>query len=111
MRENLLYFGDRTICNVLRPQFLHPWEYKRIAEASEGVVGALHKIYAALRAGELDCPHLLHLSPAEAALVALPDISARMDAFWLPGPRWIRAISTFWSTMQTAPVVWATGMR
>ncbi|MBX3054620.1 MAG: circularly permuted type 2 ATP-grasp protein [Caldilineaceae bacterium] len=92
MRENLLYFGDRAICNVLRPQFLHPREYDFIAEATAHVTSALHKIYAALRAGELDCQRLLHLSPAEAALVALPDVyghpdvSARMDAFWLPGP-------------------------
>ncbi len=92
MRENLLYFGERAICNVLRPQFLHPQEYDLIAAATEAVTGALHKIYAALRSGELDCQRLLHLSPAEAALVALPDlygapdVSARMDAFWLPGP-------------------------
>ena len=91
MRENLLYFGDRAICNVLRPQFLHPQEYQFIAEATVNVTGALHKIYAALRRGELDSQRLLHLSPAEAALMALPDIygspdvSARMDAFWLPG--------------------------
>lgn len=92
MRENLLYFGDRAICNVLRPQFLHPRDYDFIAEATTNVTGALHKIYAALRSGELNCQRLLHLSPAEAALVALPDVygspdvSARMDAFWLPGP-------------------------
>ena len=92
MRENLLYFGDRAICNVLRPQFLHPRDYEYIAEATLNVTGALHKIYAALRTGELDSQRLLHLSPAEAALVALPDVhgppdvSARMDAFWLPGP-------------------------
>jgi len=92
MRENLLYFGDRAVCNVLRPQFLHPQEYALIAEATEAVVGALHKIYVALRSGELDCQRLLHLSPAEAALVSqpdvygAPDVSARMDAFWLPGP-------------------------
>lgn len=91
MRENLLYFGDRAICNVLRPQFLHPADYERMAQATAHVTGALHKIYAALRTGELDARRLLHLSPAEAALVALPDVygapdvSARMDAFWLPG--------------------------
>lgn len=91
MRENLLYFGDRAICNVLRPQFLHPGDYEMIAQATVHVTGALHKMYAALRAGELDSRRLLHLSPAEAALVALPDVygapdvSARMDAFWLPG--------------------------
>jgi glutathionylspermidine synthase len=91
MRENLLYFGDRAICNVLRPQFLHPREYDLIAEATTNVTGALHKIYGALRTGELDSQHLLHLSPAEAALMKLPDVygapdvSARMDAFWLPG--------------------------
>ena len=92
MRENLLYFGDRAICNVLRPQFLHPREYDFIAKATENVTGALHKIYAALRTGELDSQRLLHLSPAEASLMELPDVygapdvSARMDAFWLPGP-------------------------
>lgn len=92
MRENLLYFGERAICNVLRPQFVHPREYDTIAQATVHVTSALHSIYAALRTGELDSQRLLHLSPAEAALVELPDVhgppdvSARMDAFWLPGP-------------------------
>ncbi|MBX3002084.1 MAG: circularly permuted type 2 ATP-grasp protein [Caldilineaceae bacterium] len=93
MRANLLAFGDRPICNVLRPHFLHPAEYERIAAATALVVSAIHKIYAALRQGELDMAGLLHLSPAEAALVQLPDsygrpdVSARMDAFWLRGDR------------------------
>jgi hypothetical protein len=91
MRENLLAFGDRPICNVLRPLFVHPAEYERIAAETTLIVSAIHKIYAALRQGELDMTGLLHLSPAEAALVQLPDrygrpdVSARMDAFWLRG--------------------------
>ena len=91
MRENLLAFGDRPVCNVLRPHFLHPAEYDQIATATATVVSAVHKIYAAMRAGDIDMTHTLALSPAEAALTQLPDvagrpdISARMDAFWLHG--------------------------
>lgn len=91
MRENLLAFGDRPICTVLRPHFVHPAEYEQIAAATALVISAIHKIYAALRCGEMDMTRLLHLSPAEAALVQLPDsygrpdVSARMDAFWLRG--------------------------
>ncbi len=90
MSDNLLVFGDRPICNVLRPHFLHPADYDRIAAATAAVVSAIHKIYDAMRRGDVDMAGLLHLSPAEIALTQLPDvagrpdISARMDAFWLP---------------------------
>ena len=91
MQENLLTFGERPICNVLRPYFLHPDEYAFITQATERVMGALHKVYGALRAGELDMTGSLALSPNEAALMRIPDFygapdaSARMDAFYLPG--------------------------
>lgn len=91
MQENLLAFGERPICNVLRPYFLHPEEYAFIAQATEGVMGALHKVYRALRDGRLDMTGSLALSPNEAALMRIPDFygepdaSARMDAFYLPG--------------------------
>ncbi len=92
MRARRLFFGDRAVCNVLRPHFLHPEEFAVIVQATEAVLGAIHKVYQALRSGELDAQKWLALSPAEAALLTLPDlygppdVSARMDAFWLPGP-------------------------
>jgi hypothetical protein len=91
MQENLLVFGDRPICNILRPHFLHPADFGAIAQAAETVVSALHKIYQALRRGALDIHRLLQLSPQESALLTLPDtygwpdVSARMDAFWMTG--------------------------
>jgi len=92
MREHLLYFGDRPICNVLRPHFLHPQEFAYIARATEGVVSALHKLYLFLRANPETLSQLA-LSAGERALtqwpdyIGRPDASARMDAFWLPGER------------------------
>lgn len=91
MAENLLSFGDRPICSVLRPHFMHPAEYERMVTATEAVVSAIHKLYAAMRTGKIDMVSTLHLSPTEAALVQLPDrhgrpdVSARMDAFWQRG--------------------------
>jgi hypothetical protein len=91
MQENLLTFGERPVCSVLRPAFLHPREYERIAMATEALTSAIHKIYDAMRRRDLDMATLLHLSPAEAALTQLPDrygrpdVSARMDAFWQRG--------------------------
>lgn len=93
MADHLLVFGDRPICNVLRPHFMHPAEYERLAAATAAVVSAIHKIYHAMRRHDMDMAKLLHLSPVEAALVTLPDVyghpdvSARMDAFWLRGDR------------------------
>ena len=93
MQDNLLAFGDRPICNVLRPLFLHPQEYEFIAGATESVMGALHKVYRALRDGRLDMTGSLALSPNEAALMRIPDFygepdaSARMDGFYSPGAR------------------------
>ncbi|MCB0113192.1 MAG: circularly permuted type 2 ATP-grasp protein [Caldilineaceae bacterium] len=93
MKDNLLAFGDRPICNVLRPHFMHPAEYARIVMATQHVIGAVHKIYAALRTGDIDMARTLALSPSEAALTQLPDVagrpdvSARMDAFWQRGDR------------------------
>jgi len=91
MQENLLTFGERPICSVLRPAFMHPREYEKIAGTTEVLVSAIHKIYDAMRRRDLDMVKLLHLSPAEAALTQLPDrygrpdVSARMDAFWQRG--------------------------
>ena len=80
MQENLLAFGERPICNVLRPYFLHPDEYAFIAQATERVMGALHKVYAALRSGEVDMTGSLALSPNEAALMRIPDFYGAPDA-------------------------------
>jgi hypothetical protein len=93
MYDNLVTFGDRPVCNVLRPHFMHPAEYEQITIATAAVVSAIHKLYDAMRRRELDMARLLHLSPAEAALIGLldiygrPDVSARMDAFWQRGNR------------------------
>lgn len=81
-----LSFGERPICNVLRPLFVTARQYEYFQRESTLVLSALQKLYravledAALRA-ELD------LSPAEEELVqiepgyAAPDASGRLDAF------------------------------
>jgi len=91
--ERGVTFGGRPVCSVLRPHFLHPRDFATIARATEAVVGAVHTIYAAMRAGRLDMAALLHLSEAEEAILAVPerygrpDASTRMDAFFHPGER------------------------
>ena len=90
MQENMLFFGERPVCNVLRPHFLHPQEFDYIARAAETVLGAIHRLYQALSLKPLELQRLLHLSEVEQALTELPDYygrpdaSARIDAFWLP---------------------------
>lgn len=91
LAENNLVFGERPICSVLRPLFLHRQEYEQIAQATRLVMDAIHALYRAMRRGELEMTRLLALSPGEARLTQLPDtygrpdVSARMDAFWLRG--------------------------
>ena len=50
MRARRLYYGDRPVCRVLRPHFLHPQDFALIAEACELVLSAIHKIYRRLLA-------------------------------------------------------------
>ncbi len=91
MRENLMFFGGRPVCNVLRPHFLHPQDFAAIAGAAKAVISALHKVYRALRENPEELQGRLYLSEAEAELTRLPDYcgppdaSARIDAFWAPG--------------------------
>jgi glutathionylspermidine synthase len=77
---------------VLRPHFLHPQDFAFIADASELVLSAIHKIYQRLICDPSWLARL-KLSAGEQALIGWPDTfgrpdaSARMDAFWHAGER------------------------
>ena len=47
--EQGLYFGERALCQVLRPHFVHPQDWTVITEATRQVVSALHTLYRHLR--------------------------------------------------------------
>jgi hypothetical protein len=75
---------------VLRPHFLLPGDYARIATATSLVLSALHRLFAALRPRRDYLIRRLALTEAEQLLLDLdegygmPDVSTRMDAFWHP---------------------------
>lgn len=91
MQARHLFFGARPVCSVLRPYFLHRRDYEHIAAATETLLAAIHRLYRAMRRGELDMSRLLALSAPETVLLKIeadvdpPDASARMDAFWHRG--------------------------
>jgi hypothetical protein len=85
MRERRLVFGDRRICNVLRPYFVSTDEETLIRSASAHVLSAVHKTFAAL--DESSYETVLGLSPDEAALARIDagfeptETIARLDGF------------------------------
>lgn len=81
-----LSFGERPVCNVLRPLFTTARQYNYIQRESTLVLSALQKLYRAL----LDDAQLraeLDLTPAEEEIIQIapgyraPDASGRLDAF------------------------------
>lgn len=86
-----LAFGERALCQVLRPHFLHPGDFAHIAQAVRHVVSGIHRLYEHLRAEPAEMVRLLTLSEAEQILLDLPDhygrpdMTTRMDAFWTQG--------------------------
>jgi uncharacterized circularly permuted ATP-grasp superfamily protein len=89
MRSKNLVFGDRPICNVLRPYFLTRDEASALYRASRSIVSGLDKIFAALSRDAWEL--VLGLSPAEAALASVPCgfspavTIGRLDAFLTRG--------------------------
>lgn len=85
MREQRLVFGDRRICNVLRPYFVSRDEEALVRRASAHVLSALHKAFSSL--DESSYESLLGLSPDEAALARIDagfepaETIARLDGF------------------------------
>lgn len=85
-REQLV-FGERLLCNVLRPQLLTEGEYAGIQAACALVLAALAKAYDALLA-DASLRAVLALTPLEEAAIALdpgyatPTPFARLDSFF-----------------------------
>ena len=48
MQQRHLAFGERLICNVLRPHFLTPYEYRYLQNACETLLGAFGRLFEAI---------------------------------------------------------------
>lgn len=81
-----LTFGDRPICNVLRPCLISASRYETIRAGSTLVLSALSKMSRAICA-DSGLLRRLDLTPAEEEIVRIdpgfdaPDTSGRLDAF------------------------------
>jgi len=82
-----LYFGDRPLCTVLRPRFLHPKQYRSIQDSIRAIMPAFAKAHQAaladadfrfqFRLNEWE-EELIHMDPGFPA----PSPTARMDTFF-----------------------------
>lgn len=85
MRRTNLVFGERPICNVLRPYFLSPAEAEFIYGAARLALSVLERALERIPAGDYES--VLGLSPREAALARIEcgfrpvETLARLDGF------------------------------
>ncbi|MFN8471404.1 MAG: hypothetical protein U0822_04235 [Anaerolineae bacterium] len=90
MRRARLTFGDRLVCSVLRPHFIHQQDYQQVTQAAGLILAALERLTDALMQDE-SLRRLVGLTADEEAIVAIdpgfryPDSSGRLDAFFVPG--------------------------
>lgn len=89
IERHRLSFGDRPICNVLRPFLLTSAQYDRVQYGSTMVLSAIWRLGRAL----IEDPELrssLELTPDEEEIISIdpgyaaPDASGRLDAFFGP---------------------------
>ncbi len=82
-----LFFGDRALCTVLRPRFLHPKQYRSLQESIRAIMPAFAKAHEAALA-DADFRYQFRLNDWEEELVhldpgfAAPSPTARMDTFF-----------------------------
>ena len=92
MQARHLAFGERLICNVLRPHFLRPADYRYLQHACETLLGAFQRLFELI----LERPALR----AEVGLTALEEAAfaiepgyrvanptGRLDSFLSPNPQ------------------------
>jgi hypothetical protein len=85
-----LTFGERPLCNVLRPRFLSPELYRFLAERVRILLSALGRIHQAAVADPV-FRRQFRLTPEEETLFVLdpgfrcPMPTSRLDAFFVPG--------------------------
>lgn len=90
MKAARLFFGDRPICQALRPFFLAPDEALRLKSDAESMAGAFRKLLALLE-NDRGFRGVLRLSAADEAVLAAdrqqfePDQIARIDGFLVRG--------------------------
>lgn len=95
LRRRGLFFGDRPLCNVLRPRFLSPGQYRFLQERVGIVLGALERVYEAARE-DADFRRQLRLTHWEEELIrddpgfADPSPVARLDAFFVSEEQGLR---------------------
>lgn len=89
MRARRLFFGERAVCNVLRPHFYKPEQWEFLKRETEILLRAFAKAhYACLQDAELRAQ--LALEPYEEALFSLdigyeaPWNTSRLDSFYDP---------------------------
>ena len=85
--ERKLYFGDRPLCTVLRPNFYSPDEYQYLKRETEVLLGAFAKAHQAALA-EPKFMAQFHLRPWEEEMARLhppeqtPWSTSRLDSFY-----------------------------
>ncbi|HEX4591867.1 MAG TPA: hypothetical protein VH120_18155 [Gemmataceae bacterium] len=83
-----LYFGDRTVCSVLRPRFLTIEQYRFLRSRIAALMPAFQKAYAAALENS-DFRSQFGLRPEEVQLLATdpgfadPSPTARLDSFFV----------------------------
>jgi uncharacterized circularly permuted ATP-grasp superfamily protein len=85
-QQRRLSFGDRPVCNVLRPFFIGAAVYDRMKPKTDVLLRAINKLYQALMAddqlrAEMDLTELEEQLLQIPAGFPAPDVSARLDAF------------------------------
>ncbi|HRF50622.1 MAG TPA: hypothetical protein PLC98_23545 [Anaerolineales bacterium] len=82
-----LFFGDRPLCTVLRPRFLHPRQFRTLQDSIQAIMPAFAKAHQAALA-DADFRYQFRLDDWEEDLVHLdpgfpsPSPTARMDTFF-----------------------------
>ncbi len=97
MRARRLFFGERAVCNVLRPHFYQPQQWEYLRSETETLLLAFAKAHhACLQDAELRAQ--LDLEPYEEALFTLeigytaPWNTSRLDSFYDPDARRLKFV-------------------
>ena len=87
LKERKLYFGDRALCTVLRPNFYTPDQFSYLKKETEILLGAFSKAHHAALA-EAEFMQQFHLRPWEEEMARIhparqiPWTTSRLDSFF-----------------------------
>lgn len=97
LKERSLYFGDRPLCVVLRPQFYTVDDWQFIKKGLEDLLSAFSTLHNAALEDEA-VRKQLHLDPYEEELLGVdkagvpPWTSSRLDTFFVPDERVLKVV-------------------